>query len=437
MYIAEGLTIHFMAIGTVQALMLLALYKRQLFHWRSAGFWAWCAFSLYFLVTPAIQLNGNLYYLANYLRFTEGLPRMLWVTLCVAMGIAFFFLAYFNSKPGYPNCGLPQETWPPGTWFIIILALVGVAYSLIVYRGAFGYEMPTYVIENGRYVEGTTGYGTVMHTFVLFPLILLVSRRSTRLLGFALAGVFLWSRLDDTMERSTSVTLLVAISVADTYFRRRPWPRWPFIAIALLFTLFIQARGHTTFTQFRESGMSIKQESRTDIAKGEGAVMLSTLYMKTYLYDKAGYSYGIPIISNLVFGALPRKYFPWKSWLEDEYGRVDLSGIYGSETLYGAKDTVIGDLYSCGGLIAIIIGMPILGWLSRKLDGFLSPQSPLAIRAIGICWLSTYWLSFGSNISWAFCGIYLISVPFVGMLLISRLLFPKAAPRGGRLIIAR
>jgi hypothetical protein len=437
MYIVEGLTIHFMVIGVIQAIVLFALYKRQLFNWRSAGLWAWCAISLYFLVTPAIQLYGNLYYMEAYLRFTEGLPRMLWVTLCIAMGISVFFLAYFLAKPGHPNLGLPQETLPPGAWIVIILALLGVAYSLIYYRGAFGYDMPTYVIENGRYVEGGTGYGTVMHTFVLFPLILLFSRRSTRLLALALVGVFLWGRLDDIMERSTSVSLLLAISMADTYRRRRPWPHWAFIVIALLFTLFIQARGHMTFTEFQKSSGSIVQKSRSEVAKGEGAVMLSTLYVKTYLHDRVGYTYGIHLVSRLLFGALPRSYFPWKSWLEDTYGTVDYSSVYGSETMYGAKSTVIGDIYSCGGLIAIIIGMPILGLLSRKLDGFLSPQSPLAVRALGVCWLSTFWLSFGSGIAWAFCGIYLISVPFLGMVLVARVLYPKVPHREVRLLNAR
>jgi hypothetical protein len=437
MYIVEGLSIHFMVIGTIQIVVLFALSRRHLFHWRSAGFWAWSAISLYFLVTPAIQLHGNLYYLESYLRLTEGLPRMLWVTLCVAMGISVFFLAYFLTKPGHPNLGLPQETWPPGAWIVIMVALLGVAYSLVYYRGALGYDMPTYVIEKGRYVEGTTGYGTVMHTFGLVPLVLLFLRRSTRLLGIALVGVFLWGRLDDIMERSTSVSLLLAISIADTYRRRRPWPHWAFIVIALLFTLFIQARGHMTFTEFQASGASIVKQSRFEVAKGEGAVMLSTLYTKTYIYDKAGYTYGMHIISKVLFGALPRKYFPWKSWIEDTYGTVDYSSIYGSETLYGAKSTVIGDLYSCGSLIAITIGMPILGFFSRKLDGFLSPQSPLAIRALGVCWLSTFWLSFGSGITWAFCGIYLIAIPFLGIVLLARVLSPKVPHREVRLVNAR
>ncbi|MFI5329509.1 MAG: hypothetical protein ACHQ2F_00520 [Desulfobaccales bacterium] len=415
-------------------MVMLVLSRRHLFHYRSAGFWAWCAVSLYFLVTPAIQLNGDLSYLETRLALTEGLPRMEWVTLCVAMGIAVFFLAYFVTKPGHPNFGLTQETWPTGTWIIIILAMLSAAYSLIIFRGAFGYETPAYTIVNGRYVQGDTGYGTVMHTFALFPIVLLFSRRSTRLLGVALVGLFIWGRLEDTMDRATSVSLLLAISIADTYRRRRRWPHWAFIVIALLFTLFIQARGHTGFAQFRESGRSIVSASEEEVARGEGAVMLSTLYLKTYLADNGGYTYGLNIISQSLFGALPRKYFPWKSWLEDEYGKVDLSQVYGSEFLTGAKHTVIGDLYGCGSIIAIIIGMPILGFLTRKLDGFLSPQSPMLVRTMGICWASTLWLSFGSGVSWAFCQVYLYAVPFVAIVLLTYVLSPKTTHRGVRVL---
>ena len=104
----------------------------------------------------------------------------------------------------------------------------------------------------------------------------------------------------------------------------------------------------------------------------------------------------------------------------------DLMDVYGSDMLYGAKGSVIADLYGAGGIVGIFLGMPLLGFLTRKLDGFLSPQAPLAVRIMGGVWLGSYWMMFGSSLVWIFGSAYLSAIPFIALVIISRILSPKA-----------
>jgi hypothetical protein len=428
MYITEGLTVHFLVMGSLLAFIALQLRHHHLFHWRSAGFWAWSAIALYFFITPLIQHLDDPYYLETRLALTEGLWRMVWITVCVAVGTAVFFLAYFNTRPGHPNFGLPQETWPRGAWIVIILGLVGAAYSLGTYRGVMGLgDTAQATIQGGKFVGDTMGYTTVMHTFASIPIVLLLVRRSTRVLGLAILGFYLAGRLEDAHDRASAVSLLLAISIISTYRRKRPWPAAWLVAGAVAFTLLVHARGHQSLSSFLEEGHGGQalKISREEVGRGEGASMLASFYIKSYLHDKAGYTYGVPVVSGMLFGALPRKYFPWKDWMVEAYSHRDLADSYGSDMLYGSKSSVIGDLYGAGGMIGIFLGMPLVGFLTRKLDGFLSPQAPLAVRVLGSVWLGSYWLMFGSSLTWAFGAVYLTGIPFIALVLISRFLSPK------------
>ena len=401
-YISDGLLLHCLTIGTLLLFILFILRRRQLFHWLSAGFWAWGAFALYFFITPLIQFFGDPTYLETYLAPTEGLPRMVWVTACVALGITMFFWAYFRSRPGNPTLGLEQEKWPPGTSLIIVLTLAGAAYSMITYRGAFGFEVTPFELEKAsKFVGKVTGYETALNICALFPIILLIIRRSTRLLGLAIAGIYLLGKLDDRYDRANAVSLVIGISMALTFVRRRKWPAGVWIVGIMLFTVLLQVRGHYSLTEFRKSGKMTMSTGRGEVVKGEGAVMLSQFYLKSYLHDKAGYTYGIPLISSAVFGALPRKYFPWKDWLVETYLSEKVTRAFQMEALmFGSKSSVIGDLYGFGGIWAIFGGMFILGFLTRKLDGWLAPQAPMVIRAMGVVWLSFLWMMIGSALLW-------------------------------------
>ena len=49
--------------------------------------------------------------------------------------------------------------------------------------------------------------------------------------------------------------------------------------------------------------------------------------------------------------------------------------------MYGGKVTVIGDLYGIGGVFAVAGGMLFLGFLVRKLDGWLAAEAPMTVRS--------------------------------------------------------
>jgi hypothetical protein len=277
-------------------------------------------------------------------------------------------------------------------------------------------------IVRGEYKGEVMGYQAVMHYFANFPIFLLLLRRSTRLLGVALAGFFLVARFEDAWDRFSAVSFLLGITMIMTIIRQRRWPHAGLVVAMVFFTLLLHARGHQPLSQFYASWKTTLETSKQEVQRGEGASMLATLYLSTYLHDRAGYNYGIPFISRLLFGPLPRKYFPWKDWLMEKFSpRVNIADIQGARMMYGAKSSVIGDLYGFGNIITVMLGMGLLGLLSRKLDGFLAPQRPQAVKAIGVCWVSSMWMMLGSSLTWAACAFYLNAIPFVGVVICGRL----------------
>ena len=415
--IAQGFLIHCLVMAVLLWYAWINLQRRGLFHWLSFGFWSWAAFTLYFFITPIIQYFGDPFYLETRLEVTEGLLRLLWVTFCVAVGILVYFIAYFRSTPSRPSFGLPQEEWPRGTRWVLLLAMAGAIYSLIYYRGAFGFEIIPIDIVRGKYEGEVMGYQRVMHYFANFPIVLLILHRSTRWLGLVLAGIILVARFEDAWDRFTAVSLVLAMTMIVAVIRQRRWPHPLLVGGLVVFTLLMHARGHVPLSDFIASGRMITT-SKQEVKRGEGANMLASLYLKTYLHDHEGYNYGIPFITKLVLGPLPRKYFPWKDRLMEQFSpRLDFDDIPGSKMMYGAKTSVIGDLYGFGNILAVILGMALLGIFSRKLDGFLEPRRPQAIQAIGICWLSSLWMMLGSSLSWIAITFYLNAVPFVGVVI--------------------
>jgi hypothetical protein len=431
-YITIGIWIHVLVISPLIFVVFLKLRRNEEFHWLSAGFWALGSMALYFLITPLIQSFGNPYYLETRLAVTEGLSRMLWVTFCIFLGMSVFFLAYFNTRPGRPNFGLRQDAWPRGTWVVIILSLMGAAYSMIKYRGSFGFEAEQVAISWGKYVGQTTGYATAMQWFASFPIVLLLMRRSTRILGYGILALYLVGRLGDPWNRTSAVSLVLAVTMIATALRGRKWPPRLWIAVLLAFTMLMWARGHMSFTTAEKSGFLTQENLGELIKKGDTLSVLPTLYLRTYIYDKIGYTYGINLASQLLFGALPRKYFPWKDWLTKAFQGPSVK-LPNWRKLWlmswGAKATVIGDLYGCGNIIGILLGMPLLGFLTRKLDGFVAPEAPVAVRALGYVWLGSYYMIYGSELGWGGACVYLLGIPFLGVVLCGKILgSPQGTP---------
>jgi hypothetical protein len=418
----DALLIHGLVLGYLLAFEYMELRRHRLFHWLSAGFWAWGAILFYGLVAPLGQYYlGDSFYIETRLAVTEGMPRLLWITCCIAIGTYVFFLVYLKSRPAQIRLGLPQDHWPIGTSVILAIALAGAAYSLISYRGFMGIEITKDLgLVDGKFSGGVIGYQYVLHTLALFPITLLILCRSTRYLGYALALFYIVGRFDDRWDRMSIVSLLLSITMINIIVRHRRWPSPLLLGLILIVTLILEVRGHTTIEQFISFGRFTSDQVTQEIKQSPSATMLQSLWLQSYISDQCGYTYGLPLLNDLIFGALPRKYFPWKDDILDKIIPFKAKGIeyiYGSEMMYGAKSAIFGSLYDYGGLLGIIVGMSFLGFLARKLDGLISLSSPLVLRTLGIVWLI-----------WGMQILFLSGLPFMGLVIINKI-FPLAERR--------
>ncbi|MBK7917798.1 MAG: hypothetical protein IPJ94_16345 [Chloroflexi bacterium] len=86
------------------------LARQSLFHWLSAGFWAWVAFMIYFFVPPvAAVVSGNVYSFQTRLQLGGGVGRGLWVAFVILVGIGVFFLTYLRTRPHRIYLGVHSE----------------------------------------------------------------------------------------------------------------------------------------------------------------------------------------------------------------------------------------------------------------------------------------------------------------------------------------
>jgi hypothetical protein len=423
----DALLIHGLVLSYLLAYGYFKLRQHGLFHWLSTGFWVWGAILFYGLVAPLGQYYlGDPSYIETRLAVTEGVFRLLWITCCIAVGTYVFFVIYIKSRPAQIRMGLPQDRWPVATSFILALALLGAAYSLITFRGFMGAEaVQNYNFAPGDYIEKITGYQYVLHMLALFPIVLLIQRKSTRYLGYALAAFYILGRLNDKWDRMSIVSLIIGISMVSVVLQRRRWPSPLLLGLILLATVTLEVRGHTTMEKFLASGQLTTDQATQEVKESSSATMLQTLWVESYLADECGYTYGLPLINDLLFGALPRKYFPWKNDVIEKFIPYKPRGteyIYGSEMMYGAKSMIFGSLYDYGGLIGIILGMVLLGFLARKLDDLISEYSPTVLRTLGIVWLSMLWMIFASSIVWGLQALFLSGLPCMALVIVNKIL---------------
>ncbi|MDD5640722.1 MAG: hypothetical protein PHX53_03670 [Syntrophales bacterium] len=424
MSITEAIVIHTLTLGSLLTYEYAKLRQHILFHWFSVGFWVWGAILFYCVAVPLYHwFLGDPYYIETRLAVTEGIPRLLWITLCIAIGSFAFFFAYYRSKPTHFHFNLPLVGWPKGTFIILTLSLLGAAYCLVKFRGFMGLPQQQGIqIVGSKFVGNTIGYEYVMHTFALFPISLLIFHKPTRYLGYGLALLYILGRLEDKGDRMSIVSLLICVSMIEVILRRRRWPSRYLIIGIILFTAILEARGHTSLSEYISSGGLSVGKITTEVEHSPSATMIHTLWLESYLSDKCGYTYGLPLLNDLLFGALPRKYFPWKSDVMEKlipHRPKDFNVIYGSERMAGAKSMVFGSLYGYGGMVGIILGMLILGLLARKLDGFISSES-MILRTLGIVWLSMIWMIFGSSLAWGMQSLLLSGLPALGIILLNK-----------------
>ena len=177
-------------------------------------------------------------------------------------------------------------------------------------------------------------------------------------------------------------------------------------------------RGHSSIEDAQEKNWS----QIHDALIGADTAMLPTWYAVSYIYEKEGYDYAVPFIGSVLFGALPRVYFPWKDDLTKiMLGHEDIrySRLY-KKWFIGPKTTVLGGFYAHGGITGVIIGMALLGWICSRLDRLLLDIKSDITKSIGIVWLANVWMSFASSDIWILQNSFISGLPFIGLWIVSK-----------------
>lgn len=443
-HIADLLWLHSLIMGFILLVFGLALARRSLFRWTTAGFWSWSAFTLYFFLNPLFSLLGNdLWRYAVRLNLSGGIARGQWISFVAAVGIVAFFTAYLGTKSHPVTWKLRLADDQISTPVKLVMAgfIAFATYSLLVYRARLLTGRGNLLIENGRFIGETTSYEYGGHIFLFIPLVLLIlsPSRLHRSLGWLIGGLYIILSLSDEWARYTIVSILLAMLLADMLQRDKSRPRIALLISVVLMGAVLQARGHnslTSSTEFYKLAVQVPGQVNQLLASGDTA-MLATWHLESYIKDTVtGYDYGLPFLNYVLFGAIPSAIFPQKYFLVDWLRSVQppvLNPVF-PQLMYGAKSSLMGSFYRNGGLIFVIFEMGLAGIFSRKLDGMLAKNSPLLVRAIGVSWLSLFWIVWGSSDSWAAIQLGSVLMPALAIWLVS----PKAdnLPAQGSRIVA-
>ena len=150
--------------------------------------------------------------------------------------------------------------------------------------------------------------------------------------------------------------------------------------------------------------------------------MLATWYLESYAVEKyTGYSYGLPIVNYVLTSWIPTRIFPQKYFIVD-YLRSQSRPLTPSidRALYGAKSSLLGSFYGEGGLVGVILLAALAGFLSRKLDGMVTPDAPLLVRTTGIAWMSVLWMVWGSSDTWGLMTFGILGLPALFLWLVQK-----------------
>jgi hypothetical protein len=416
------------AIGIVLLISGTLLARRGLFCWTTAGFWTWVAFALYFFFNPLTSIRWNVEHYRIYLLLSGGLSRGEWIGFVAIVGIIVFFFSYLraSTRPITWNLRLSDFRFTLAMKAVMIGFLGIASLSLLTYRTGALSASRSLEIEGGRFTGETTGYEYTAHFFFFVPVVslLLSQSRFHQLLGLLMSCGYVVLSMPDAWARFTIVSMLLAISLAATIRRARSWPRPVYIIAIFLITAVLLLRGHTGLSsgeEFYEFVTRIPNEIGSILAAGDSA-MLASWYLESYVKDHiTGYDYGLPFINYVFFGFIPSRLFPQKyflvDWLRARQPAV-LDPIILAH-LYGAKSSLLGSFYANGGVIAVVLLMGMMGRLCRRMDGMLSQESPLLVKATAIGWMSALWMIWGSHDFWGFTLTGSLVIPAIFLWLVA------------------
>jgi hypothetical protein len=420
------LTISAGVIAAVLGFFFFRLKHWGLFRWTSAGFWAWSAFALYFVISPvSAVIVGDLTLYDSRLAISGGDSRAFWI-LCVAItGIFAFFLTYLRTTCKPIRWGIRQQyiTFTPPVLAVMMVFLVIGLYSLLAFRAGLIDFAGEKIIEGGRFTGSVTGYANVAHKFIFVPMFLfLLSRKQIlRWLGLAIASAYFVFSLPHSSSRFITVSLFIALSIHYCLQNRKKWPRAAHVVIILLAAMVLQIKGHVRWEwdsiidSTLETTLQIPAQGLKVIGGSTDSAMLSSWYVKSYLEDQhIGYDYGLPLINYFLTGWIPNRFFPEKYFLVDWLRTVKGSypqPFWIDQILHGAKYTLLGSFYGHGGIIAVVLCMAVAGYLCRRLDGMFAPESPLLVKAVAVGWFSTMWMDWGSGDNWVLMNWGSLAIP--------------------------
>ncbi len=429
-------------IGIELGIIALVLVRRGRFRWLSAGFWGWCAFALYFVLSPlAVVISKKLIDYQIRLDIGGGAGRGFWIIFVLFSGILVFFLAYLRTPYHIYTLGIDETKTP-----FILIALLWLlifggfgTFSLLASRSGLASWGAETVIQSGRFTGEVTGYQYTGYIFLIFPIIFLMAQRSRsmRVIGSLWMLAFIFFSLPHGWSRFVTISMLLASSMIFIIWVGRRWPpAW--LVLSILAAVFLyQARGHESWDyavmteQVTESWNTVTDNAILSLAEND-TQMLATFWLESYVFDYwKGYEYGLPFINYILSGWIPSRIFPQKYFIVDWLASQNKNTIpmEFDQLLYGAKSSLVGSFYRNGGLAAVLLEMALAGWLSRRLDGFLDKKTPTALRALGIVWLSVLWMVWGSSDFWGFSTLGVLAIPafFYFMLLF---LFPNGRRSG-------
>jgi hypothetical protein len=418
----------------------ILLYRKGLFTILHTGPWVLLAVSIYFFYNPlAALISGDLalYQEALSLFTREGPVRVIWITIVIMAGLSSWLIFYVRKRNRVTERTRAVTPFSTARWsvlqvIVLLVFLIAAIYSLLYLRVA-GVIVDSDVeveFDQGRVKGETTGYSVVSHGFFLFITMILMLRGPTRAryLGLFLAIGFLALRLYDSHNRSSIVSLLAAIAmieivraragIMDTRtllkrMKKNKVKSMLVLAGAAAMAVFLVVRGHSSIADVKEYDF---ERTKTTLQRNDTA-MLPLLYAWSYVYEKEGYEYGLPFVGKVLFGYIPRVIAPWKDditkWI---LGREQIRYNRRYERwLIGPKATILGSLYGNGGIVAVMIGMALLGMISGRLDRLVASGRTDLGRAIGVVLLANVWMMFGSGENWILAKTFVYAMPFLGL----------------------
>jgi hypothetical protein len=238
-------------------------------------------------------------------------------------------------------------------------------------------------------------------------------------LGGVAAVIFLVFSLPHAWSRYVTVSFFIALSLVFVIKRSKRWPSVMWVVALITIAVLYQTRGHSEwrFEQMNREIISLIDTlpaHASQVLSSSDTAMLQVWYLSSYLNDRwVGIDYGLPVLNYALTGWIPSRFFPEKYFIIDwlyAQRNVFYPAIL-DQLLFAAKSSLMGYFYDHGGWVGILLGCLFAGYLSRRLDGMLAPETSNLVKSVGITWLSVMWMVWASSTTWGMMAIGGMAMP--------------------------